>query len=86
LWPSLEDLHQRIGAAVPGAGLLSLCPMPEWILPAGPGPGPGIVFADPWGPAHDRQRGGTGSFAESSGLLRELAGVEIGAKQVERAT
>jgi len=59
--------------------------MPERILPAGPGSGAGIVFADAGVLRMTGSAAALVSFEESSGLLHELAGVEVSAKQAERA-
>src|SRR6516164_5852902 len=58
--------------------------MPERILPARPGPGSGRVFAKSWMRRMTGSAAALVSFEESSGLLHELAGVEVSAKQVER--
>ena len=80
-WPSREDLRKRAGASAFGAGLLSLCQVRKRILPAGSCSAARIVFAHTWRSADDGQFGGAGELEER----RELAGVVVSAKQVERA-
>jgi hypothetical protein len=59
--------------------------MPERILPARPGSGAGIVPLTPGVLRMTASAAARLSFEESRGLLQELAGVKVSAKQVERA-
>src|SRR5260370_20855712 len=59
--------------------------MRERILPAGPSPGAGIVFADARRVAHDGQRGSAGELRREQRVIARIGRVEVSAKQVERA-
>ena len=59
--------------------------MPERILPAGPCAGAGIVLANARRSAHDRQRGSAAEFRREQRVIARIGGVEVNAKQVERA-
>jgi hypothetical protein len=76
-WSSSEDVRKRAGPCALGAGLLSLCPMPKRILPARSRSAAGIVSLTPGVRRMTGSTAALASFAESSALLHELAGVEV---------
>jgi hypothetical protein len=73
-WPSRKDLRKRTGAFAPTTRLLSLCAMRERILPAGPSPGAGIVFADARRFAHDGQCGSAGELRREQRVIARIGG------------
>ena len=60
--PTREDILKRVGTSASRTGVLSLRPVPAWILPARPRSAAGVVFAYTGGSAHDSQHGGAGEF------------------------
>ncbi len=80
-----QALHQRLGSGGAGAGLLTLCGLRVGLLPVRPGTGIGGGSLTPGAVRMVGTAAARVSFAESSQLLAELAGLRIDPKRVERA-